>query len=74
MVKSLPDAGLCFGSCLVVLVNSLLEVVNVLEAEKKVKMKSKSLIKVLTEVEVRSCRGQSCSQWDAIPQECVRTP
>lgn len=41
MVKSLPDAGLCFGSCLVVLVNSLLEVVKVLEAEKKGKMKSR---------------------------------
>lgn len=47
MVKSLPDAGLCFGSCLVVLVNSLLEVVKVLEAEgKNGKKKSKSRIMV----------------------------
>lgn len=42
MVKSLPDAGLRFGSCLVVLVNGLLEVVKVLEARRKGKMKSKS--------------------------------
>lgn len=34
MLRSLPDAGLRLSSCLVVLVNSLLEVVKVLEAEK----------------------------------------
>lgn len=42
--------------------------------EKNGKMKPKSRIKVLTEVEVRLCRGQSCSQWGAIPQECEKAP
>lgn len=53
MLKSLPDACLCLSSCLVVLVNSLLEVVKVLEAEKEKRGWNQVRIDVLTEVEVR---------------------
>lgn len=54
VLKSLPDARLCLSSCLVVLVNSLLEVVKVLEAEKEKGRWNQVRINVLTEVEVRS--------------------
>lgn len=54
MLKSLPDACLCLSSCLVVLVNSLLEVVKVLEAEKEKGRWHQVRINVPPEVEVRA--------------------
>lgn len=68
VLKSLPDARLCLSSCLVVLVNSLLEVVKVLGAEKE---KGRVRINVLTEVEVRS--EVRAAHREAMPRGCPRS-
>lgn len=70
MLGSLPDAGLRFIGCLVVMVNSLLEVGKVLEAEKGKKARWNQVwINVLTEAEVRSRRGHGGARHRANVQE-----
>lgn len=66
MLKSLPDARLCLSSCLVVVVNSLLEVVKVLEAEKGKGGWNHVRINVHPDLEVRL--------WPHLQVRCPRSP